>query len=614
MINKSKSLICGLAVLTAFGLVGCGTTKSSSQASASASNTASASASASNSTSGDVVPLKDGFFTFYFHFKASEKVAKLNTWTSPYIDGVFNGWNAHPGVEMKPVEGTDMYYAQISKDDVKWADNANDLGYQLCLGYNESSGVGASSQGIAGYTYKCAFAAEFSGVAHPVWATKGAALPEKDAIELVTYSYGDDNHVWTAVKDHFMTFASQPIEPIQLKNYTLRFEVDPALVADMPKETGATETYIKGLSIKGSFNDWKAEALTKSDTDGSYSIKIDSLIANSPLSFCVAPTTLAIRTVEDKYCLTGDYTPTDTNGYVGNKDKDTTDDAGKITKVGNLTLTPLKLDGDNHTATWGMLKTYDGYTWPTAPVAMTNDVVITLTNSGTGALKAGAVPAVAGNFNGWSYDGNLMTVSTDGKSYTYTITKDKLYVDCNYQFGIITNSAWTGKLVMTDPDDATKLANFGFDAKAHFDQCDIAGDWSKLGVEDSAGTINYHGNFLPEGAVITINFVNSGTGTLGAGVSPCIPGAFDGWDNKTAITLSGDKWVYTITCKKNEYLLNLGYEFKITPTGSWDGALAATGGANLSFMITDATKTTVTVSGDYTLLGAAGGVATVAVA
>ena len=234
MINKSKAASLLVALFAATALAACGgngsssaaassskaasstatsssTAKSSSAASSSSSTAASSSSAAQSSSSTTSssapavdIPTKADNFTFYFHFKASDTVKSLETWTSPYIDGVFNSWNAHPGVEMKALTGTDIYYAFVEKTAVNWATNANDLGYQLCLGYNSTSGVGESMQGVAGYTYKSDFSTLFSGTSHPVWATKGAAVPTSDLIDLRAYEFGDDSHVWTGEGNDYM--------------------------------------------------------------------------------------------------------------------------------------------------------------------------------------------------------------------------------------------------------------------------------------------------------------------------------------------------------------------------------------------------------------------------
>src|SRR5574344_438226 len=100
MINKSKTLVLGLAALMTLGLVSCG--------GGSASDTGTSSA--GGDTPSTDVPVVEGSYTLYFHFKASEKVKELASWTSPFIDGYFNGWDAHHGIEMKALKGTDIYY------------------------------------------------------------------------------------------------------------------------------------------------------------------------------------------------------------------------------------------------------------------------------------------------------------------------------------------------------------------------------------------------------------------------------------------------------------------------------------------------------------------------
>ena len=597
MVNKKIGIVLALAAL---GLAGCGSTTSSASKAATSSTPAATSSTPAATTSipetsipSVDIPTKADNFTFYFHFKASDKVKSLEKWTSPFIDGVFNGWDAHPGVEMTALTGTDIYYAFVEKTAVNWEKNANDLGYQLCLGYNDASGVGDSMKGIAGYTYKNDFALNFSGVSHPVWATKGAAVPEKDVIDLRAYTYGDDQHVWTGNGDDFMSFAAQPVEPVILKNYKI--------TVDLSEVKKSAPDYISGYMVKGSYDSWAKSTLMTAGTGTSadiYTIDCGDVIAGAQIEFCVAPVTLAITEVQDAYVFK-DGTGTFVAGTSGN---------------GNASLTPLKLDGNDHTEAWGKFALQTGYVWPIAPVAMTEDVTITLSNSGTGALAAGTTIYVAGSWNGWSADAaNAMTANADG-TYSYVIPAAKMYVNVELQFGVITNSNWTGKLVAADATDPTKLVNFAFRPAEHMLLLDLAGDFALLGVTDSAGTLSYHGAYIPEATVITIDFVNSGTGALATGVAPCIPGAFDGWDNATAMTANGTKWSYTITAKAKQFQFFASYEFKITPTGTWDGAIAGADGANLSFSISDITKLTVTVSADYALLGAAGGVGTVTVA
>jgi hypothetical protein len=613
MVNKKIGIVLALAAL---GLAGCGSTTSSASKAATSSTPAATSSTPATSVPatsvpatsvpatsvpatsvpGVDIPTRADNFTFYFHFKASDTVKSLEKWTSPYIDGVFNSWNAHPGVEMTALAGSDVYYCYVPKADVSWEKNANDLGYQLCLGYNATSGVGASMQGVAGYTYKSDFSTNFSGVSHPVWATKGAAVPDTDLIDLRAYTYSKDQHVWDGAGDDFMTFKAQPVEPVVLKNYQI--------AVDLTAVKAAAPTHVTDYMVKGSYDGWaKSKSLVAGTGDylGKYIIDCGDVIAGAQIQFCVAPVTLAITEVTDAYIFT--------TATFGDSDVGTFDTASK-----NAALTPLKLDGDNHVASWGAYTVPEGYVWPIAPVAMTEDVTITLSNSGKGALATGTTIYVAGSWNGWSADAaNAMTANTDG-TYSYVIPAAKMFVNVELQFGIITNSDWKGKLVAADTTDPAKLVNFAFRPAEHMLLLDVAGDFALLGVTDAAGTLNYHGAYIPAGTVITIDFVNSGTGALATGVVPCIPGAFDSWNNATAMTANGAKWSYTITATAKQLQFFASYEFKITPTGTWDGAIAGAAGANLSFAIADIAKLTVTVSGDYALLGAAGGVGTVTVA
>jgi len=642
MINKSKAASLLVALFAATALAACGgngsssaaassskaasstatsssTAKSSSAASSSSSTAASSSSAAQSSSSTTSssapavdIPTKADNFTFYFHFKASDTVKSLETWTSPYIDGVFNSWNAHPGVEMKALTGTDIYYAFVEKTAVNWATNANDLGYQLCLGYNSTSGVGESMQGVAGYTYKSDFSTLFSGTSHPVWATKGAAVPTSDLIDLRAYEFGDDSHVWTGEGNDYMTFKAQPVKPVVLSDYKI--------AVDLSAITAAAPSYITGYMVKGSYDGWAGSTLLEKGTGeyaSKYIIKCGDVIANAQIQFCVAPVTLALSEVNDSYIFkdaTFDYNdstvtdPKDVGTFILNDDKSN----------GNAALTPLSADGNGATASWGKFKLQTGYTWPLAPVAMTSDVTITVSNSGTGALATGAKLYFAGNIgeNQWGAavgkDACAFTVS--GDKLVYTISKSLLYVNVEVQFGLITNSNWVGKLVMADKNGA--LTNCAFKPAANRTYIDISADFAKIGVEDQAGTFSYHGDYLDAGKTITIDFVNSGTAALASGVTPCIPGEFDSWNNQTEMTLvtADVKWTYSFVTTAKQVELGTGLGFKITTKGAWDGALAGDGGANLALVITDATKLTATVTGDYSLLGAAGGVATVVVA
>jgi hypothetical protein len=619
MINKSKAASLLVALFAATALAACGgngsssaaassskaasstatsssTAKSSSAAASSSSAAASSSAASSSSavvssSSSNVpaVPVVEGKVTFYFHFKASEKVASLPEYVSPYMDGVINGWNQHPGDSTKadPVEfqlltgTTDVYYGQIA---VNWADISADAGYQLTLGYNAKAKVGNSMMGVD-YTMKSDYCNTFSGLSHPVFAE-----PKDGIVDLM----GDGVD--------YQTFSACPVAPVVLKNYTLTF--DTSTLTDIP-------THVTGFMIKGSFNNWTSVAMTQDATTKTlYSIVLGDLIASAQVQFCVAPVTLAIHDVQDAYLLTG------TGTHLADE-MDTTDTT-KIKKPGNLTYTPLKIDGDNAKQSWGKLTTYTGYTWPTAPVAMTNDVTITLTNSGTGTVASDATLYIAGNFLAKTWGDAVgvatcaMTKSTDGKTYTFVIDKQYLYQGVDYAFDVITNSNWKGKLAMTKGDG---LADFAFQAKKNYSACDITGDFAKIGVEDSGGTIDYHGNFV-NGIVITLT--NSGTGTLKEGAVLAVAGGWNGWSyveaNYMTKSTDGTKWTYTFA--DGVVNANETYEFGIITNSNWSGKLVmtdptdATKLTNLAFTAV-AGKTHVNVAGDFAKIGVTDSAATI---
>lgn len=612
MVNKTRLTSLVLGVLAATALAACGGTGGSSAAASSSAASSSTPTSSSPASSTSVpasssstpvvnIPTKADHYTFYFHFKAREDgVKSLESWTSPYIDGVFNDWDAHPGVEMTALEGTDIYYAFVAKADANWATNKNDLGYQLCLGYNASSGVGASMQGIAGYTYKSDFSTLFSGTSHPVWATSGTDEPtDNSLVDLRAYQFGADSHVWTGDGDDFMTFAAQPTKPEILANYTLAFDVSG--LTDVP-------TQVSGYMIKGSFNGWESKALTQDTTNKNlYTVTIDQVIAGAKLSFCVAPVTAAIHEVKDEYFLTGDG--------VHDADEMSTTDATKIVKPGNLTLTPLKIDGDNYTNTWGKLATYDGYDWPAAPVAMTDDVTLTFTNSNANdAVMPAAITSVrlVGEVTNWTATdvANEMTKSSDGKSYTFTISAAKMYIGVIYNFKIVANGDWAGAVC----GNAASDANMTFEAAAKKVHLDVSSDWSLFGTTKADGTVNYYGDVING---VTIAFKNSGTAAMSADVtSVSLVGTLTNWDQAATandMTKAADG-SYTFALPDNTMYAGTGYELKIVFNHLWANAIGSGAGDMAFTAVKD--QPVVTISADFALcfVGPCDGVVTSAAA
>jgi hypothetical protein len=620
MINKRRLTSLVLGVLAATALAACGgkggtssaATSSKTAASSSAPAVSSSTPVASSSTPSLDIPTQADNYTFYFHFKAREDgVKSLSTWTSPYIDGVFNGWNAHPGIEMKALAGTDVYYAFVKKADAKWDTNKDDLGYQLCLGYNASSGVGESMQGIAGYTYKSDFSTLFSGVSHPVWATKGAAVPTSDLIDLRAYAYGDDQHVWTGDGDDFMSFKSQPVEPVVLKKYQIAIDLT-AVEAAAP-----AASQITGYMVKGSYDGWaKSQTISKATTGtyaGKYIIPCGDVIAGAQIQFCVAPVTLAIHEVKDEYIFKDATFNSETDAGTFIKNEDGTN--------GNAALTPLKNEGDNATSSWGALKPQTGYVWPTAPVAMTDDITVTFTNSNAdGAVMPTSVTSVrfVGDVTNWTPTdtANEMTKSADGKSYTFTINhldgegKQRLYIDVIYGFKIVANGDWAGAVCGSAKDDT----NMTFQAGAKKIHLDVSSDWSKFGTTKADGTVNYYGDVING---VTITLKNSGTAAMAAGVTSVgLVGTLTNWDQTSTandMTKAADG-SYTFALPDNTMFGGTKYELKIVFNHTWTNAIGS-GTGNMSFTAVKG-QPVVTISADFALcfVGACDGVVTSAAA
>jgi hypothetical protein len=598
MINKRRitSLILGVLATTALAACG-GQTKSSTPAASSTTPVSSAPASSTPTpvsstpaSSTASIPVVEGKVTFYFHFKATDAVASLPTYVSPYLDGVMNGWTEHPSdpatandpVEMKLLAGTDIYYGSIAVD---WAKISADAGYQITLGYNASSGVSLAKQGVD-YTHKSDYCATFSGLSHPVFSE-----PKNSLVDLMGGEGVD-----------YQTFTTIPPEPVILHHYSLA--LDPSELTDAP-----TDNWFKGYMIKGSFNSWTSVALAKGTGDyaNDYVIDLGDVIATAKIEFCVAPVTTAIHEVKDDYLLTG----------TGTHLADTVDanDATKITKPGNLTITPLKLDKDNHTQVWGKLQTYTGYKWPTAPVAMTDDITVTFTNSGTDAMPSTVTSVrLVGEVTNWtpSDTANEMTKSADGKSYTFTISHLKsdgtqlLYVDVIYNFKIVANGDWAGAVC----GDAATDSNMTFQAGAKKIHLDVSSDWSKFGVTKANGTVNYYGDGI-NGVVVTLK--NSGTAGLASTVtSLSLVGELTSWDNTaTANDMTKvDANTYTFAIPDGKVYAGTTYGLKVIANHAWANDVATASDGNLSYTAVKG-QAKVTITADFSTIGSAITVGTV---
>ena len=510
------------------------------------------------------VPKTEGSTTFFI--EVAEDSIELPSYCSYFLTGCMTGWKekkADGALELINLEGTNIYYVEVAGYDD--AANEADRGYQITMGYNESSNLGDSKVGI-NWSYKAKSNSSYPGLDHP---TFDAPV---DGVVHITAKYNDGS-----IDEAGWKWEAALPEPVIVNNYTVQFELSAALSAQITawnEEKG--ESGVTGLSVKGGFNDWAWEKLTKVD-DTHYKFTVESIIAGVSYEMCVAPHTAA--GTEDAYNLTG----------TGAKADDTTDEDGTY-HLGNLYMTPLALDGDDYTKNWGVLSAPakangtkgDAYALPVAQ-KLDEKIVITVSDKegGTG-LADGLNLYVAGDWNGWNNaEANKMAYDSVSKKYSYTMPID-CYVGVKHEFGVIATSDWKGKLVMAGEEEGS-LVNFAIIPEANKYMYDIVGDLSKVGTTDSAGTVSYHGAYV-NGIIITVTDKEGGTG-LGAGKSLYIAGSWNGWSNAEANKMAYDSnsKEYTYTIADGIAQVGAELQFGVISNANWAGKLSAEGGSNFSF-------------------------------
>lgn len=575
MINSKKLL--GFALLSAtMILASCGGNGNSGQSSGAQSDPASG-----GGESSAVCPVVEGKTAIYF--KVAEDSVELPSWCSYFLTGVWNGWatSADGAIEMQKLEGTDdIFYGYIDGyDDSAYA---ADRGYQLTMGYNASSGLGADSLGI-NWSYKALSNASWPGVEHPTF-----NAPENGEIHLLA------NYKTGEVEDTFKWSAALP-EPIVLHNYTVKFTVSADVAVGLTGD-------VKGLAYKGTTNGWGYTELTESE--GVYSFTVPEIIANSTYEMCVAPVTAA-KVLDDKYNLTG----------TGTKNDDSVDAEDGKFHLGNLTFTPLALDGDDAVLDWGELQipeiangTVDEvYAFPTA-TPLGHDITIRLSDKEDGTGFSGEHLAVAGSWNGWSYkEENYMNAEADG-SYTYVIPADQCFIGTKLEWGIISNSSWAGKLVQDNGDG--ELENMAVTPEANKIVYDVVADLSKIGVEDAAAiSIDYHEQFI-NGIKIIVN--DDGDDGIGDDLTLAVAGSWNGWAHKEEnyMTPNADRSVWTYEIADDTVFVGEKLEFGIISNSNWAGKLSAEGGANFSFVVREGETQEVEIIGDLALNGVSDSIGT----
>lgn len=582
MISK-KTFALSLAAL-AMGLASCGGGQTSSSESV---------APSSSEEEGPSIPVVEGKTAVYFELDPESPVNATNmpSYVSPFATGVWNAWATGPAtesngiVEFTRLEETNIYYGYIADyDDTKYA---ADRGYQLALGYNESAQVGD----MAGmnWTYKSVSCASYVGLGHPTF-----PAPTDGIIKLTAQPDGGEE----SAAGH--QFETAPAAPVVLHNWHIAVDLSDEIVTFLSENSGF------GLAIKGSFDSWGGAHLMDFDlTEKTASYNLGDVIAGNAGEMCIAIVNQT-GVIEDKYNLTGD----------GAHAANSVDDNG-IYHLGNLKYAPLKLDGDDYVGSWGTLSIPEfqngsvaedevAYVYPESAVAITNDVLLVLVNSGE-EYPDTFTPHLAGAINSWSHTAFEYDEELFAYALTISATDDQgnpvFYEGVGSEFKI-TDGTWTGAIGVENENAALVIPSN--DAASYIE---ISFDFALLGTSDAAEaslSIVYGELFLDN---LTITLEDSGETGLSADVTPAIPGAFNGWDNTSVMTADGDDWTYVISYEVGLHV-GVPYEFKVTPEGSWDGALCAEGNGNASFILSAETAAII-LSGDLSLLGGAGGVLSV---
>ena len=204
------------------------------------------------------VPTEEGKFTWFLTL--SEESLEIPSYVSIFVTGGATNWaTGVDAIELRPLEGTNVWYAisDYDPEDTPAEIEAQKLEYGAVLGYNATSGLGASAQGLQWVdSYK---SNECLAFAYP---TNAAFTVDGNKINLGTH-----------------TFATVPGAPTQLEKVTFTVELAEALPEGwevlMPgSHTGWNNKYGDHLKMTPS-EDRKTWSLTVSNlTAGEYVYKI----------------------------------------------------------------------------------------------------------------------------------------------------------------------------------------------------------------------------------------------------------------------------------------------------------------------------------------------------
>ena len=275
--------------------------------------------------------IQNGVTVFYFHV-ASDSFP-LPSYCSYYLTGVFNNWeeleaNGAIRMEVLNANGKDYYYALIQDyDDEAHADHR---GYQVTMGYNETSGLSKDEIGI-NWSYKADSNMTYPGLECPIYNAP------KDGVVYLQATYYEG---YTDPRGfHWSVHLPEPNpQGNVIYDYGVAFHIEfwETLLAwnEAHPDCGIT-----GFAIKGDFNGWVWEPMEDCG-EHDYLFRISSVISGVIYQFCIAP--LTNNGASDRYDLWGD----------GQKYEDTVDASGYFHQ-GNFYFVPESYSAGIF---WGNLK------------------------------------------------------------------------------------------------------------------------------------------------------------------------------------------------------------------------------------------------------------------
>lgn len=496
-----------------------------------------------------IIPSVEGKIGIYFHFADSEtvKLAELPTYVSPWITGNWNGYatNAEGGaVEMVRKADTDVFYGYIPADG-----DLGDLGYQITLGYNSTSGVATNLQGID-WNYKTNWSADnYLGLDHP-FMTKVA----------------DDLYVCRADTVDALDFKEVLPEPIMVKKQSFKFKISDSL------KTALTGQDNLELVVKGSFNGWATVSAGKADTDGYYTVPLvsgDAQMVLGTVQMCIGVrNAIAGGNMEDKYNLAlapaGDFD--DVWGAGGVEALE-----GEVYKISNITLAMSKLyqeegwvyDLGTVTLPEHANGTAEAYKLPSneAPTLPTN-LVITLKNTAETAftLVDQKFVSIAGTINGWKHEQMIEVVP--GKEYRYVISGD-IFLGQKLEFKFA-DGDWNRDEVAPSAEGG----NFELTPEIGKVAYTVSADLTDFGAGDAT---HFVGELKNEEIALDHDIEFRVFNSIENPVEKaCIAGDFQGWDAaKTELVNDPSKGYYAATLEKGALKTGSVINFKIT-NGTWD--------------------------------------------